>query len=194
MHLVSVPEIDLYRMVDICIYIIEKAPHEENFGDILGLTALTLAAEVGLAKVVKALKKKAEDGIIDINAVCKENHMTALQYAVQYTLAADPVDNKELGSKSAQHNATEGYETIAALLSIRGIDVNKGDCVGVTALEFAVSKGNVRVVKTLLKHENMKISPDLLLSSAKNSRIHRLLCSYKDDHDLERTEAWFPSY
>ncbi|KAK4904781.1 Target of rapamycin complex 2 subunit avo2, partial [Elasticomyces elasticus] len=141
------------RMVDVCIYMIKQASHEEKFEDRHGVTALPLAAVAGLAEVVKALKKKAEDGIIDINAACEDNKMTALHYAVQYTLEAYRVGNKDFCSDSEWHNAAEGHDTIAALLSIPGIDANRCDADGETALEFAASRGNIHVVKTLLKHD-----------------------------------------
>ncbi|KAK4902475.1 hypothetical protein LTR49_027010 [Elasticomyces elasticus] len=74
----------LARMVDVCIRIIKKAPPEDNFGDDVGMTVLSYAAAGGLVKVVKALKKRAEAKIIDINALCDVHGDTALHYAVGY--------------------------------------------------------------------------------------------------------------
>ncbi|KAK5697812.1 Ankyrin repeat domain-containing protein 44 [Elasticomyces elasticus] len=184
MYLISEPKVDLRnRMVDVCIYMIKQASHEEKFEDRHGVTALPLAAVAGLAEVVKALKKKAEDGVIDINAACEDNKMTALHYAVQYTLEAYRVGNKDFCSDSEWHNAAEGHDTIAALLSIPGIDANRCDADGKTALEFAASRGNIHVVKTLLKHDKeMKVSSDFLASSVNNPYIAWLLRSYRDRH------------
>ncbi|KAK5712183.1 hypothetical protein LTR17_018049 [Elasticomyces elasticus] len=137
------------RMVDVCIRMIKNAPPEDNFGDDDGMTVLSYAAAGGLVKVVKALKKRAEAKIIDINAPCKVHGYTALHYAVVY---ADSVTVRH------PHLANDAYDTIAAVLSICGIDVNQRNRKGETALECAASRGHVPVMKALLKHEDIKVS------------------------------------
>ncbi|KAK5679232.1 hypothetical protein LTR17_027600 [Elasticomyces elasticus] len=171
---------------------IDKALHKESFfRDIDGVTALALAAGNGLAAVIEVLKQKVRKRIIDVNASCGASGMTALHYAVKYTLDAHIADDKNADDEAYSgyelHTADEGHDTIAVVLSIRGIDVNQYNRCGETALEFAVSQRNVLVVEALLKHEDMKISPDLLASSVKNPEILQLLRSYGE-------EKWFPDY
>ncbi|KAK4905318.1 Nuclear factor NF-kappa-B p105 subunit, partial [Elasticomyces elasticus] len=157
-YLIGEPKVDINRkdhagrtamhhaidchMVNVCIRMIKKARPD-------GMTVLSYAAAGGLVKVVKALKERAEAKIIDINALCDVHGDTALHYAVGY---ADSV------TVHYPHLANDAYDTIAAVLSIRGIDVNQCSRKGETALECAALRGNVPVIEALLKHEDIKVS------------------------------------
>ncbi|KAK5697809.1 hypothetical protein LTR17_023788 [Elasticomyces elasticus] len=76
-------------------------------------------------------------------AACGASGMTALHYAFKYTLDAHIADDETADDEDYSgyepHTADKGHDTIAAVLCIRGVDVNQCDYDGKTALDFAAA-------------------------------------------------------
>lgn len=154
-----------------------------------GNTPLTLAYINGNERIINLLL--AREGIQDLKApklyyACRYNHLKMVIYLLRQETtesAIEKINKIPLNhSYTPLHLVCNTVETAKLLLGYKGIDINKKDWEGNTALHTACAAGNLEIVKLLLNYGGA----DLHATNKEGKTPLHLVCGrekgyYKDD-------------
>jgi ankyrin repeat protein len=159
------------------------APHcYENVGlevrDKAGMTALYHAAAAGHEEVVAFLKAKQarcdtmdDKGITAIMVTAGRGHVRVVARLMEQ-LGREGLEARDEAGRTALHHAAGlGQEGVVGLLLASGVESDREDGDGMTALGLAASRGHVEVVRMLLHiaEQGVEAAPDKLADALQHA-------------------------